>query len=51
MVAEGYYASKCIYLINKEIGGEMPIAGMIYRILWENVNVTIGMKQIEPYLV
>jgi glycerol-3-phosphate dehydrogenase (NAD(P)+) len=51
MVAEGYNASKCIYLINKEIGGEMPIAGMIYRILWENVNVTIGMKQIEPYLV
>lgn len=51
MVAEGYNASKCIYLINKEIKAEMPIAGMIYRILWENVNVTIGMKQIEPYLV
>jgi len=51
MVAEGYNASKCIYLINNEIKAEMPIAGMIYRILWENVNVTIGMKQIEPYLV
>src|SRR3984957_642327 len=51
MVAEGYNASKCIYLINKEVKAEMPIAGMIYRILWENVNVTIGMKQIEPYLV
>jgi glycerol-3-phosphate dehydrogenase (NAD(P)+) len=51
MVAEGYNASKCIYLINKEIGAEMPIAGMIYRILWENVKVQDGFKQIEPYLV
>ena len=51
MVAEGYNASKCIHLINKEIRAEMPIAGMIYRILWENVNVGVGMKQIEAYLV
>lgn len=51
MVAEGYNASKCIYLINKEVKANMPIAGMIYRILWENINVAIGMKQIEPYLV
>lgn len=51
MVAEGYNASKCIYLINKEIKAEMPIAGMIYRILWENVKAGVGFKQIEPYLV
>ncbi len=51
MVAEGYNASKCIYLINKEIRAEMPIAGMIYRILWENVKAGPGFKQIEPYLV
>jgi glycerol-3-phosphate dehydrogenase (NAD(P)+) len=51
MVAEGYNASKCIYLINKEIKAEMPIAAMIYRILWENVKVQVGFKQIEPYLV
>jgi glycerol-3-phosphate dehydrogenase (NAD(P)+) len=51
MVAEGYNASKCIYLKNKEIRAEMPIAEMIYRILWENVNAGVGMKQIEPYLV
>src|SRR5215472_1648968 len=38
MVAEGYNASKCIYLINKEIRSEMPIAEMVYRILWENVK-------------
>jgi glycerol-3-phosphate dehydrogenase (NAD(P)+) len=51
MVAEGYNASKCIYLINKEIRAEMPIADMIYRILWENVKAGNGFKQIEPYLV
>ena len=51
MVAEGYNASKCIYLINKDIKAEMPIAGMIYRILWENMTAGQGFKQIEPYLV
>jgi glycerol-3-phosphate dehydrogenase (NAD(P)+) len=51
MVAEGYNASKCIYLINKEIKAEMPIAETIYRILWENVKVQHGFKQIESYLV
>jgi len=51
MVAEGYNASKCIYLKNKEIKADLPIAEMIYRILWENVNAGVGMKQIEPYLV
>jgi len=51
MVAEGYNASKCIYLINKEIKAEMPIAATIYHILWENVKAVDGFKQIEPYLV
>ena len=51
MVAEGYNASKCIFLKNKEIKADMPIAELIYRILWENVNVRLGMKQIEAYLV
>ena len=51
MVAEGYNASKCIYLINKEIKAEMPIAATIYHILWENVKAADGFKQIEPYLV
>lgn len=51
MVAEGYNASKCIYMINKEIKADMPIADVIYRILWENVKAGNGFKQIEPYLV
>jgi glycerol-3-phosphate dehydrogenase (NAD(P)+) len=51
MVAEGYYASKCIYLVNKTIGAEMPIADTIYRILWENVKPSDGFNLIEQVLV
>ena len=51
MVAEGYNASKCIYEINQEVGAEMPIAGTIYRILWENVKVSDGFRHIEEILV
>ena len=51
MVAEGYNASKCIYLVNRETGAPMPIAETIYRILWENVKSRDGFKQIEAELV
>ena len=51
MVAEGYNASKCIYLINKEIGAEMPIAETVYRILWDNLPPEKGFKLIEETLV
>ena len=51
MVAEGYNASKCIYLINQEIGAEMPIAETVYRILWDNLPPDKGFKLIEETLV
>ncbi|HTS42831.1 MAG TPA: NAD(P)H-dependent glycerol-3-phosphate dehydrogenase [Puia sp.] len=51
MVAEGYNASKCIYLINKKVQASMPLAETIYKILWENVKVKEGFKQIETFLV
>src|SRR5690606_8386155 len=51
MVAEGYNASKCIYNINKQTGADMPIAEMIYRILWENVKAARGFREIEGKLV
>ncbi|HTQ29227.1 MAG TPA: NAD(P)H-dependent glycerol-3-phosphate dehydrogenase, partial [Puia sp.] len=51
MVAEGYNASKCLYLVNKKVKADMPIAETIYRILWENVKVREGYKQIESFLV
>lgn len=36
MVAEGYYASKCIHEVNKTMGIPLPIARGLYQLLWEN---------------
>ena len=51
MVAEGYNASKCIYMINSEVQAKMPIAGTIYSILWEHVKARSGFELIEQLLV
>ncbi|HEU4473051.1 MAG TPA: NAD(P)H-dependent glycerol-3-phosphate dehydrogenase [Flavisolibacter sp.] len=51
MVAEGYYASKCIYNINRKMGAEIPMAEMIYRILWERMKAAEGFGRIEEVLV
>lgn len=51
MVAEGYYASKCIYNINKKIGADIPIAETIYKILWERMNAEEGFRRVEEVLV
>lgn len=51
MVAEGYNASKCMYLINKEIEAEMPIAATIYKILWEGLPPRSGFNVIEANLI
>ena len=51
MVAEGYNASKCIYVINQSVQSNMPIAETVYKILWENVKAADGFKQIEQVLV
>ena len=51
MVAEGYNASKCMHLINQSINADMPIAETVYKILWDNLPVSEGFKQIEVALV
>lgn len=51
MVAEGYYAAKCIYNINKKLGAEIPIAETVYKILWERMNAEEGFKMVEEVLV
>ena len=50
MVAEGYNASKCITVINKNLGIELPIVDAVYKILWEGQNPTIAFKEIEKIL-
>ena len=50
MVAEGYNASKCIHKMNSIVLSEMPIASIIYDILWENLSVVSGFNSIESFL-
>lgn len=51
MVAEGYNASKCIYLANEKVKADIPIATIIYKILWEQLSVVEGFKMVEKILV
>ncbi len=51
MVAEGYTASRCMYLLNKDINADMPIAETIYKILWEQLPAAEGFRQIEKELI
>ncbi len=44
MIAEGYYASHCIYEINQRYGIEMPISQAVYNILYEGIAPAIEMK-------
>ncbi len=50
MVAEGYNASKCIYITNETVQAAMPIATAIYQILWENLPAEEGFRIIEGCL-
>jgi len=50
MVAEGYYASKCIHEINKEYRIDMPIADAVYRILYEERYPPFVIKQLTEEL-
>ncbi len=51
MIAEGYNASKCMYLINQTIGADMPIAEAVYKILWEQLSPAEGCQAIESVLI
>lgn len=51
MVAEGYYASRCIYNNNKLIGADMPIAETVFRILWERLHPAEGFERVEEVMV
>ena len=51
MVAEGYYAAKCIHNINKKTGADIPVAETIYKILWKKLNAEEGFKMVEEVLV
>lgn len=39
MIAEGYYAVKCVYEINKKYKVNMPITHAVYNIIYQNKSV------------
>jgi glycerol-3-phosphate dehydrogenase (NAD(P)+) len=47
MIAEGYYAVKCIHEINKEYQIDMPITKAVYNILYEKISPSVEMRILE----
>lgn len=50
MIAEGYYATKCIHEINQEYKVNMPICEAVYNILYEGENPAAEMRQLTDKL-
>ena len=50
MVAEGYYAARSIHIINEKVGVNMPIARMVYKIIYENVPPAIAVEELKKQL-
>lgn len=50
MIAEGYYAVKCIKEINKEFEVKMPITDAVYRIVYEKMSPRLEFKLLSEEL-
>ncbi len=50
MIAEGYYAVKCIKEINKEFQVKMPITESVYRIVYEKMSPRLEFKLLSEEL-
>lgn len=50
MIAEGYYATKCVHEINKKFQVEMPILEAVHNILYEKISPVIEMKILSDHL-
>ena len=51
MVAEGYFASKVIPILDEEHRRQLPIADKVYQILHQGLPARKAMKDLEDYLV
>lgn len=50
MVAEGYYASECINIINRSLKVDIPIADTVYRILYEKGKPSVEIAKMAEIL-
>ena len=51
MVAEGYFAADCIRHVNLRHKIDMPIAGMVYRVLYEGASARRSMQELTTKLI
>lgn len=50
MIAEGYYAAACIRKVNEKYNIEMPIADMVYDVLYRRMSPRKRMKELTALL-
>jgi glycerol-3-phosphate dehydrogenase (NAD(P)+) len=50
MVAEGYWAVKCVHEINKQHNIPMPITKAVYNILYEKISPAVEIRILEDVL-
>lgn len=50
MIAEGYYATKCIYEINEKYQVNIPIVDAVYKILYERSSPTVEINKLAEKL-
>jgi len=50
MIAEGYFAVKCVHEINKTYNVDMPITQAVHNICYENISPMIEMKLLADKL-
>lgn len=50
MIAEGYYATKCIYEINQKYKVDMPIVDMVYEILYNRASPLLKVRELTERL-
>jgi glycerol-3-phosphate dehydrogenase (NAD(P)+) len=47
MIAEGYYAAKTIFELNKKYNVTMPILEFAHSIVYENANLREALEKLE----
>lgn len=50
MIAEGYYATKCIHEVNEKFQVNIPIVNAVYNILYNRCSPTLEIKQLTEKL-
>ena len=50
MIAEGYYATKCIHEVNEQFHVDIPIVNAVYNILYNRCSPTLEIRQLADKL-